>query len=75
MRGARLLGGAGFRRPRARRGFLGSAGDDLDPDTRLALANAIYFKGSWVYKFEKSQTENGPFALPNGDDVTVPMMR
>ncbi len=47
----------------------------IEPETRLVLTNAIYFKGSWWSKFEKSETEDGPFTLSNGEEVTVPMMR
>ena len=49
--------------------------DVIDPKTRLVLTNAIYFKGSWASKFEESATEDGPFTLPDGEEVTVPMMR
>jgi serpin B len=49
--------------------------DAIEPDTRMVLTNAVYFKGSWWCKFEKAQTGDGPFTLHNGDEVTVPMMR
>ena len=49
--------------------------ETIDPDTRMVLTNAIYFNASWSYKFEESATEDGPFTLPGGDEVTVPMMR
>ena len=49
--------------------------DTIDRDTRLALVNAIYFEASWWSKFEKAGTEDGPFTLPGGREVTVPMMR
>ncbi len=29
--------------------------------TRLALANAVYFKSSWQYLFRKGATMRGPF--------------
>ena len=44
-------------------------------ETRLVLANAVYFKASWLSSFEKRKTEDGPFALSDGDAVTVPLMR
>lgn len=47
----------------------------VEPETRMVLTNAIYFKGSWSPKFEESETEDGPFTLPDGGEVTVPMMR
>ena len=49
--------------------------DAIEPDARMVLTNAVYFKGSWWCKFEKAQTGDGPFSLHNGDEVTVPMMR
>ena len=49
--------------------------ETIDPETRMVLTNAIYFKGSWASKFEESRTEDGPFTLPGGEEVTVPMMR
>jgi serpin B len=45
----------------------------LQSVTRLVLTNAIYFKGSWADKFEKSATHDEAFHSPGGDE-TVPMM-
>lgn len=47
----------------------------VSQDTRLVLANAVYFKASWLSSFEKRMTEDGPFTLPGGGTVTVPLMR
>jgi serpin B len=47
----------------------------INHDTRLVLANAIYFKAGWLYPFEEDGTEDGPFTLLDGSRVTVPMMR
>jgi len=47
----------------------------VTPDTRLVLANAVYFEASWLSSFEESNTREGPFALPDGSEVTVPLMR
>jgi serine protease inhibitor len=33
--------------------------------TLAVLTNAVYFKGSWEYKFEKSETKEGDFHLAN----------
>jgi serpin B len=46
----------------------------IDPVTRLVLANAIYFKATWEYKFNADDTADKPFYLLNGDTVSVPMM-
>ena len=47
----------------------------LGPDTRLALCNAIYFKGEWANQFKRSQTESAPFHISTNESITVPMMR
>jgi len=49
--------------------------DAIDPLTRLVLTNAIYFNAAWAEPFEPNLTEDGPFYLLDGDEVTVPMMR
>lgn len=49
--------------------------DDLSPDTRLALVNAIYLKASWARAFQEDQTNEAPFMRPDGSTVTVPLMR
>jgi len=46
----------------------------IDSSTRLVLANAIYFNASWLYPFEESRSEDAPFYLLDGGEVTVPMM-
>lgn len=46
----------------------------ITPDTRLVLANAIYFKASWQSVFTKENTSDGPFTLIDGSQVNVPMM-
>lgn len=47
----------------------------LPPDTRLILANAIYFKGMWDSKFKKSRTKKEIFFLNGGSEIQVPLMR
>lgn len=47
----------------------------LSSNTRMVLANAIYFQGSWLYRFQEGATEDGPFTLLDGSTVTVPMMQ
>ena len=43
--------------------------------TRLVLTNAIYFNAAWQHPFSEDMTEDGPFYLLDGAEVTVPMMR
>ena len=43
--------------------------------TRLVLANAIYFKGGWMYPFIENGTKTKPFTLLDGSKITVDMMR
>lgn len=42
---------------------------------KLALLNAVYFKGMWANKFDKSKTKSEAFRLENNQTVTVNMMR
>ena len=46
----------------------------IDSDTRLVLANAIYFNARWVQAFFQPDTNQGQFNLGGGGQVTVPMM-
>ncbi|KAG0557603.1 hypothetical protein KC19_11G143100 [Ceratodon purpureus] len=48
--------------------------DSVGSDTRLILANAIYFKGTWKKPFDASMTEDCDFFLPNGTTIKVPTM-
>jgi serpin B len=47
----------------------------IDSLTRLVLANAIYFKGSWLYPFSESRTANAPFTTLEGSEISVEMMK
>ena len=47
----------------------------IDTWTRLVLTNAIYFNAAWQHPFNEDMTEDGPFYLLDGGEVTVPMMR
>jgi serpin B len=46
----------------------------LTPDTRLALCDAIYFKGKWKNQFKEKDTHPAPFHISTNETVTVPMM-
>ncbi|MEG4517526.1 MULTISPECIES: serpin family protein [unclassified Microcoleus] len=48
--------------------------DKITPGEVLFLINAIYFKGNWKTPFDKSQTANKTFFLPNGISKQHPMM-
>lgn len=43
--------------------------------TRLVLANAVYFKGSWQTRFDPARTTPEPFTLADGGRPSVNMMR
>ncbi|CAL1592632.1 unnamed protein product [Knipowitschia caucasica] len=42
--------------------------------TRLALVNAIYFKGNWMNKFDATNTKEMPFHVDGSEKKTVQMM-
>jgi serine protease inhibitor len=46
----------------------------LVSQTRMVLANAIYFRGNWAQPFPSQQTKQKPFFLDNTQSTTVPMM-
>lgn len=47
----------------------------LTPDTRLVLANAIYFKAAWAEQFSEHATQKAPFFVKPDKQVEVPMMQ
>jgi serpin B len=49
--------------------------EQLERDTVLVLANAVYLKAVWAQQFDRSSTRPGPFTTPGGGAVTVPVMR
>jgi serpin B len=46
----------------------------IDPLTRMVLANAVYFKGTWEKQFDKGATKDAPFTLADGSKKDVPLM-
>jgi serpin B len=58
------------------RGRIGEvvAPDEVNPQTRLVLASAVYFKGPWEHAFEASHTQPESFSLTADMKVDVPMM-
>ncbi|KAL5725422.1 hypothetical protein ACHQM5_008569 [Ranunculus cassubicifolius] len=48
--------------------------DDFNPARRIILANALYFKGRWLDRFDSKVTKNATFNLLGGDSVEVPFM-
>jgi serpin B len=46
----------------------------LQPDTRLVLTNAVYFKNAWQFQFQPESTADAPFTLLDGTQVTAHMM-
>ena len=44
-------------------------------DTRLVLANAIYFLGEWLTPFQERSTRPGPFHVAPAQKKSVPTMR
>lgn len=49
--------------------------DELSPEAKLVLMNAIYFKASWTEKFDENDTKEETFTKADGTTVKVPMMR
>lgn len=47
---------------------------EIPADMRLYLINALYFKGTWTSKFDKSNTAYESFSNADGSKAMVPMM-
>lgn len=48
--------------------------DVLQPNDVMALLNALYFKGTWTYEFDKTQTRDDLFYQNSGGQVPCKMM-
>jgi len=48
--------------------------EEIPADARLYLLNALYFKGTWTSKFEKSKTLQEDFTNASGDKQKAAMM-
>ena len=48
--------------------------DQLSPEAKLVLMNAIYFKATWTEKFDEQDTKEETFTKDDGTAATVPMM-
>ena len=48
--------------------------ESLGPLTKLVLVNAIYFKGDWEVKFDKSKTSKGDFHVSPTKIVQTDLM-
>jgi serpin B len=46
-----------------------------DPDRRLVLTNAVYFKGAWTDPFPANSTRDGQFRTASGQNVPARLMR
>jgi serine protease inhibitor len=46
----------------------------IDADTRLTLANALYFKAPWLTPFEPGMTRRAPFHRLDGSTVSTELM-
>ena len=55
-------------------GLIPAVLDDVSPDMFAYLLNALYFKGSWMYPFNKRYTQDRTFTLESGQKKEIPMM-
>lgn len=46
-----------------------------DPDSRLLVVNAAYFKAKWAWPFDSKDTRKEPFFLEDGGQVRARLMR
>jgi serpin B len=48
--------------------------EQITPNTKIVLANAVYFKGQWATQFDPKRTRDAKFHLADDRSVQVPMM-
>ena len=48
--------------------------NSIDPTVVMYLINAMYFKGTWKYEFDKNETIDDWFTVPNGNQVPCKLM-
>ena len=55
-------------------GMIPSILNEINPEAAMYLLNAIYFNADWTEKFDKNDTRNSSFTLPDGSVVTRELM-
>ena len=55
-------------------GLIPAVLEDVEPDMFTYLLNALYFKGTWMYPFNKRYTRERTFTLESGQQKEIPMM-
>ena len=53
--------------------MIGHILDAIPQEAKLVLVNAVYFKGTWKFSFDRQQTKEEDFASSRGK-LRVPMM-
>ncbi|HOP05001.1 MAG TPA: serpin family protein [Tenuifilaceae bacterium] len=48
--------------------------NEISPDAAMFIMNALYFKGTWSYQFDKELTEDKEFYLDDGSSINVSTM-
>ena len=56
------------------KGRITSIVDEISSNDVMFLINAIYFKGTWTYQFDKSLTRQAPFRKEDGSTTSVNFM-
>lgn len=55
-------------------GMIPSILDELDPNTRMVLMNAVSFRATWTEKFDPADTRDETFTGEESHTATMPMM-